>query len=126
MEGTYDVMLGPEKRGIVTVTGEGLYWKIFCRCSLYADVMQDLVARAGEKRIKLGLLAPEGDSYCLRTRIPKKELHRIEEFCLQPRHEKLEMDFYPIKPEEPFAYLHRLENAYLRTEKGQFGIIIEK
>ena len=123
MEGTYDVMLGKEKRGTVTVTGEGLYWKIQCRCSLYSDVMQNLILRTGDKDTNLGLLIPEGSSYCLKTRIAKKELPMIKGFCMKPRHEKPENDFYPIKPEEPFAYLNRLEDAFLERRNGEIGII---
>ena len=126
MEGTYDVMLGSEKRGTVTVTGRGLYWEISCRCRLHSEVMQELVARIGEKRVKLGLLVPEDGIYCLKTRIPKKEIPKFEGFTLQPRHERVEEAFYPLKPEEPFAYLHRLEDAYLASRGSQMGLVLRE
>ena len=126
MEGTYDVMLGSEKRGTVTVTGRGLYWEMSCRCRLYSEVMQELVARIGGRRVKLGLLVPENGAYCLKTKIPKKELPTFDGFILQPRHEKVEADFYPIKPEEPFAYLRRLEDAYLARRDSQIGLVLCK
>lgn len=126
MEGTYDVMLGPEKRGTVTVTAQGLYWVIQCRCRLYSDVMQNLVVRTGGNYTILGLLVPEGGSYYLRTRIAKKELPKFDGFSLRPRHEKMQEDFYPIKPEVPFAYLGRLEDAYLVRKGGEIGLVLNK
>jgi hypothetical protein len=125
MEGTYDVMLGSDKRGTVTVTAQGLYWLIRCRCRLYSDVMQELVAQAGQKQVRLGLLVPEGGSYCLQTRIVKKELPFFDEFFLRPRHRSQEA-FYPIKPEEPFGYLHRLEDAYLARRGDEIGLVLRK
>ena len=124
MEGTYDVMLGSEKRGTVTVTAQGLYWIIRCSCRLYSQVMQELVAQVGHRRVKLGLLVPEGEVYCLHTRISRKELPQWDGFALQPRHSKLEEGFYPVHPEEPFAYLHRLEDAYLARKEGKLGLML--
>lgn len=34
--------------------------------------------------------------------------------------------FIPIKPEEPFAYIERLKDAYLVRQDGQVGIIIKE
>ena len=125
MEGTYDVMLGKEKRGSVTVRAQGLYWHITCHCRLYADVMQELVAITGEREVKLGVLVPEGGSYCLRTRIVKKELPSFDGFCIRPRH-RAEEAFYPIRPEEPFRYLHRLEEAYLARRGEEIGLVLRQ
>ena len=118
-------MLGSDKRGTVTVTAQDLYWLIRCRCRLYSDVMQELVAKAGQKQVRLGLLAPEAGSYCLQTRIVKKELPFFDEFFLRPRHSSQEA-FYPIKPEEPFGYLHRLEDAYLARRGDEIGLVLRK
>ena len=126
MEGTYDVMLGPEKRGTVTVTGQGLYWVIRCTCGLYSDVMQDLVATAGDRQLRIGLLTPEGTKYGLHKRIPKKELQSVDGFSLCPRHGRMDGQFFSISPQEPFGYLSRLEEAYLCRREGKTGLLLPR
>ena len=34
--------------------------------------------------------------------------------------------FVPIFPEEPFAYLERLEDAYLEKRNGYLGVVIQE
>jgi hypothetical protein len=41
-----------------------------------------------------------------------------------PKHQKSEGKFIPIYPEEPFAYISRLQNAFLEIRNGQAGVVI--
>ena len=123
MEGTYDVMLGSQKKGSVTVIKQGLYWLFDCRCDLSGEVMYDLVIRVGDQQVKLGLLTPGNGIFCLYKKLPIKRLGQGSPvFSLQPRHPKACGQFIPIHPDEPFQYLSRLENAYLKKQGSQIGI----
>lgn len=123
MEGTYDVMLGLQRMGKVSVRKQGLYWQFDCQCDLSGEVMYDLAVMAGERQVKLGLLTPVNGCFCLYTKLPIKRLGQgSPKFSLQPRHAQMKGQFVPIHPDEPFRYLSRLENAYLAKQEGQFGI----
>ena len=127
MEGTYNVMLGSQKMGTVSVRKQGLYWHFDCCCNLSGEVMHDLVIRIGEMRIKLGLLTPENGRYSLRTKQPCKQFREGSPvFSLQPRHAKINDTFLPIHPSEPFRYLNALEKAYLVRHEEQIGMIIQE
>ena len=41
-------------------------------------------------------------------------------------HLNLEGKFIPIKPEEPFAYIERLKDAYLVQREERIGICIKE
>lgn len=125
MEGTYAVMLGSQKVGTVSIEKQGLYWLILCHCKLTGEVMYDLDMRLGDKREKIGLLTPENGSFCLRAKLPIKRLGQgIPTFSLRPRHDKTDVLFVPLRPEEPFRYLSRLENAHLARKDGALGILL--
>ena len=125
MEGNYPVLLGTKNMGSVQVEKQGLYWQFSSRCDLSGEVMYDLVACAGDQRIKIGLLSPYRGKYTLQAKLPVKRFtQEIPHFCLQARHEATNDGFVPLKPEMPFAYIHRLEEAYLAVKQGQIGLVI--
>ena len=122
---TYDVVLGGQPMGRVTVRKQGLYLQFDCQCNLSGEVMFDLIACVGQQREKLGLLTPELGKYTLRTKLPAKRLREgALSFLLQPRHSSMKDRFVPVRPDEPFAYIHRLEDAYLAICDGQVGIVL--
>ncbi len=126
MEGTYDVKLGSQMIGSVAVKKHGLYWIFDCHCTLSGEVMYDLMITAEDRQEKLGLLTPANGSFELRTRIAAKRLGQASPvFTLKPRHNFLDDNFIPIRPEEPFCYLSRLENAHLARKTGQIGIVLK-
>ena len=43
-----------------------------------------------------------------------------------PKHPEKTENWMPISPEEPFAYLSRLENAVLERRDGQTGIVFKE
>ena len=63
-----------------------------------------------------------GNFFGLDTRRPVKRLGEGElSFRLVSKHNAPRTHFAPISPEEPFAYLQRLKDAYLAEKDGQIG-----
>ena len=125
MEGNYPVLMGSQSIGTVKVTRQGLYYRFDCRCRLSGDVMCRLRVSCGEVTRDLGILAPESGAFVLRTGIPVKQLGEgAVQFQVLPRHKPMTGRFVPISPEEPFAYLSRLQDAFLEIRDGVPGLVI--
>lgn len=66
------------------------------------------------------------DGFGLNTKLPAKRFgNGNAEFLLVPKYEKENGIFVPIYPEEPFAYISRLKEAYLVRKAGQTGLLIK-
>ena len=125
MEGTYDIMLAGEPVGQATVRRQGLYWQFSCRCDLSGETVCRISVTCGDKQVSLGILVPEGGRFVLNTKVAASKLGSgTPEFICQPRRPELQGKFIPLRPEEPFAYLHRLEDAFLARQNGELGIVI--
>ena len=119
------MLFGNQQAGKVQVTRQGLYYRFVCRCKLSGDVVCRLYISCGGHQENLGVVVPTGDGFGLDTRLPAKRLREGEpSFSLIPKHEMASGQFVPIVPEEPFAYLERLKNAYLETRGDQTGAVI--
>lgn len=127
MEGSYDVFLGDQAVGKMYVDRQGLYLRFRCRCALSGQVIYKAVAVCGDTSENLGVLVPMGDAFGLETRLPAKRFSAGEfRFLVLPRHQELRGKFIPISPQEPFAYITQLKNAYLQKRDGLIGVVIEK
>lgn len=106
---------------------EGLYLRFSCRCKFSGEMIYRLMAVCGCNTVNLGIPVPEGEWFRLDTRIAAKLLGD-EPFSVQaiPKHGQLRGEFIPLAPEEPFAYLNRLKNAYLEIRSGRAGIVISE
>ena len=125
MVGTYEVRMGDRAVGQVTVEKQGLYYHFSCRCALSGEVMQRLFLRCGGREIDLGLCVPMGSSFGTEKRLPAKQCgDGTPSFALRPKETEIKGNFIPISPEEPFRYLHRLQNAYLDRRGDRLGIVI--
>ena len=125
MEETYQILMGGKEIGTAKVTRQGLYYCFDCRCDLSGEVICRLTVTCGEKIHNLGIPVPEGDTFALRTRLPVKQLGEGKlRFQAQPNHRSVEGQFVPISPEEPFAYLSRLQDAFLEFREGVPGVVI--
>lgn len=123
MEGFYEVFLHDQAVGKVEVIKEGLYYRFRCRCRLSSSSVCRLVT--GD--VSLGILVPMGDGFGLETKLPAKKFAQgTMEFQIMPNRPVLDGRFIPIKPEEPFAYIERLKNAYLVRQGGQVGILLKE
>lgn len=117
-----ELMLGGKPVGKVQVLRQGLYYAFHCRCRISGETAVRLLARCGERREDLGVLVPMEGGFGLDTHRPVKHLGEGEiQFLLASKHDPPQTYFAPISPEEPFAYLQRLKDAYLETRNGQKG-----
>lgn len=125
MDGTYEIMLGGESVGQAVVRRQGLYYRFSCRCDLSGEVIYRITVTCGGKSESLGIPVPKNGEFYLDTRLAASRLGEGEpKFAAVPRRPDLGGMFVPISPEEPFRYLHRLENAFLARKDGQLGIVI--
>ena len=134
MSGSFDVLLRGKATGTAEVTEQGLYCHIRCRCSPEKKEVYRLWVRCGQSQLRLGILVPEGDRMVLETRIPAKKLTGEGlEFYLESAStqsntagkENMKLQYVPIYPDEPFAYLTRLKNAYLEIRSGKPGLVLK-
>ena len=74
MVGSYNVCFDNQIVGWVTVTRQGLYAIISCRCGVTGGKKYDLYAKTETGKCSLGLLYAADGGYGLDTRIPVKKL----------------------------------------------------
>ena len=126
MEGNYEVVFGQKTVGKVQVLRQGLYYRFLCHCQLTGDVVCRLGVRCGDKLENLGVVVPTGDGFGLDKKVPVKQIGEGNmAFYLMPKHDKVAGQFIPICPEEPFAYIERLKDAFLTYQNGQAGALIK-
>ena len=127
MEGIYDIYRGGEKIGKAEVRREGLYYRFLCCCDLTGEVMYRLTVKCGDKTENLGIPAPDGDAFYLTKRLPVSRFPKEEpEFRAVPKHAPPDEMWIPVNPEEPFDYIHRLENAVMERRNNELGILIRE
>ncbi len=125
MDGSYDILLGNEPIGTAKVERQGLYYSFTCRCRLSGTGIFRLSVSCNGHYENLGIPVPCGDVFELCTRLPVKKLGKGQpRFIALPKHQKHDGEFVPIYPDEPFAYLHRLQEAFLQVRQGQAGVIL--
>lgn len=123
MEKSYAVTLSGSPTGKVTVQRRGLYYLFSCRCSLYGDIMYQLMVTCGSVRENLGILVPQQGIFVLNRQLPVKRIGEGDmSFILVPKQSAPTEKFIPICPEEPFAYISRLKESFLVLRNGQPGI----
>lgn len=135
MEGYYSVSFANKNVGKVQVQRQGLYYRFICRCSISGDVVCRLKVVCGGREESLGVVIPMEGGFGLDTRLPVKRIGEGNmEFYLAPkglplaeRAEPTEPagQFVPIYPDEPFAYIARLKQAFFVRQNGQAGILIK-
>lgn len=125
MIGTYEICRGTEVVGTARVDKQGLYYRFSCRCHISGQGMRRIVVTCGETREDLGICVPVDGVFGLEKKIPCKRLGEgIPEFSLLPKYPGTQGKFVPVYPDEPFAYMTRLKDAYLEVRDGQPGIVI--
>lgn len=128
MEGIYPIRRGNTEAGQVRITREGLYYRFQCRCRLAGSGVRRVRLRCGGREENLGVLVPDGDTFSLSTRIPVKRIPEgTPEFEIVSSFREGKTRLAPIYPEEPFAYLTRLKDAYLVRRDGElYAVFPEK
>ena len=121
----YSITSGEENIGNVQVERQGLYYRISCRCKLTGCVRYNLLVVSGENTVDLGLCVPKDGVFGVDTSIPIK---RVGEgtltFYVRPRHSAIQGKFLRVSPDEPFAYIRRLQQAHLERVGDSIGIIL--
>lgn len=125
MEGTYQVYLGQREIGTVQLIPDGLYVRCRCRCRLPGDVICRLTADFGDRQEHLGILMPDGEGFSLDAKIAARRMAPGNpRFFAEPNRTVTSGRFVPLSPQEPFAYLSNLKQAYLEKREGRAGIVI--
>ena len=125
MEGIYQVLFGDKPVGKVQVTKEGLYYRFYCRCRMAGEVVSRLAVCWPDKQENLGILVPVDGGFGLNTRVAAKKCRQEKpEFRVLPHKSELQGKFIPLSPEEPFAYIQRLKDAFFERRYGQPGIVL--
>ena len=123
MVGIYEVFQDDRGAGTVRVERLGLYYHFSCRCRPSGAEPLRLWMRCGRRETDLGLCVPMDGEFGTEKRIPVKQCGEGEpSFFLRSPH--IRRQFVPLSPEEPFRYIHRLENAYLEQRNGVIGIVL--
>lgn len=112
--------------GKVQVERQGLYYRIHCRCQMTGEIMCCLQAQCGDRQENLGVVVPMDGGFGLDTRLPVKRLGEGElSFTLTPKNGQAQKGtFIPLAPEEPFAYISRLKDAFLERQGNVLGVVI--
>ena len=125
MNGEYDVFMGDQVVGTAHVERQGLYYRFFCRCRLSGDTICRVSVSCGGHQESLGILVPKDGQFETSTRVAAKKLGQgTFRFRVLPRHSAMQEKFICVYPEEPFAYISRLKEAYLQERRGRLGIVI--
>lgn len=127
MEGNYELCIGKNAVGKVQVLRQGLYYRFICFCKLSGDVVYRLKVRCGDATENVGILVRNGDAFGLDKKVPVSHLGEGKmEFLLMPKSDTVGGTFIPIRPEEPFAYIARLQNAFYAQQNGQACIVLKE
>ena len=125
MVGTFDVKIGNETVGRMAVERVGLYYRFSCRCDLSGNTVHSVAAVCGGNRVHLGICVPMDGQFGLDKKLPCKQFPSGKmEFLLIPKGENQGRRFVPVYPEEPFAYMAKLKEAFLEIRDGQVGVCI--
>ena len=126
MEGTYPVFFGQAQVGKVQVRKQGLYYRFSCRCRMAGEVVSRLMICWQDRQESLGILVPVEDGFGLETKVAAKKCGVGKpEFRVVPNKSAVREKFIPISPEEPFAYIQRLKDAFFERRYGQPGIVLK-
>lgn len=117
----YSVYLAGEKIGTAEVMQQGMFYRIRCLCELSGSVPVRIIV-AAENQADLGLCVPMKNGFGLECRIPIKRIGRGDlRFSAKPKHTKQE-HLTVVSPDEPFAYITKLKDAYLIKYDAITGI----
>ena len=123
MEGTYPVNSAGHAVGSVRVQKQGLYYAFHGQCKLTGEVMFRMLMDIGGCVWDLGVLTPESGMFRVNTKLIAKELGQGSPvFTLKPNHKPDLVISAQIAPQEPFAYLSKLQQAYIYREGGSARI----
>ena len=127
MDGSYEVLHEGRTVGRMTVCTEGLYYVFSGACALPEEMVYRIQVSCNGVSENLGVLIPRDGMFRLEKRIPVKRLGAgMPQFRILPKEGLPDGKFVPIYPEEPFAYMSKLKDAFLAVRNGQAGVVIRE
>ena len=119
----YDVFRDGQVVGKVTLTVQGLYYRISCRCTTCDGIVR-LVDRCSNGTVEIGVCAPVGERLGIDRCVPIKLLGQgPHAFSLTAR-KKDGAVFCRISGEEPCGFLQKLERVRFARENGVPGLLV--
>ena len=117
--------MGGEPVGQARVVRQGLYYCFSCRCRVSGEVICRVSVSCGARTENLGVLVPMGSEFGLEKKLAVKKLGRGPlRFRAGPKHSEEMERFVPVRPEEPFAYISKLQNAFLEIRNEELGVVL--
>lgn len=108
----FDLSYKDKKIGTVSVTKEGLYYKICCRCRLPKPALFRLQIDTAGKMQDLGICVPKEDLFGVDTSIPVRNIEQnTMRFVLVDK--DFEQHKVMLDPQKPFMHLQDLAHACL-------------
>ena len=118
----WDIYYNEQIMGVANIKKEGLYYIIFCECTLPDDGVYRIVASDQKAEWNLGICVPTGNRFTLCARVPIKRLPGdVLSFRLVKK--DLYENVYTVMTNQPFVGLEQLESARFQQD-GEAGRII--
>lgn len=120
----FEITLNGKPLGTATVEKQGLYYRISCRCLLPDRKIHTIWVRWSDGSRKLGVCVPEGQYFCLDTKVPTKYFP-LTGLSLEIDYQA-ENEFFPIDTQKPFIHIDKLEQSRFDIRDDQPGLVIPK
>lgn len=111
MEEMFPVWMGDKRIGTVRISKIGLFYEVFCECSLPDTRIYRLYAHCASGEMQLGILVPGDGTFTVRTKTcaAKMPLKEIRFFvCLAD--DKMKTQLMRVCPQMPFEGIDMLED----------------
>ena len=119
----WDIYYNDKVMGAANVKKEGLYYIIFCECTLPGDGIYRIIVSDGNTERNLGICVPTGNRFTLCARVPVKGLNEEKmTFRLAPKDMRLS---YPLETNKPFDPLDQLDSAHLEVSGEGVSVILD-
>lgn len=125
MEKFYPINRNGIAVGKMCVQKQGLYYCFSGHCTLSRDDIYRVVVKCGMKEMNLGVLIPEDGSFHIRKKVPIKQIGEGNwNFGVISDRSDTKSVFVPIIPDEPFSYISRIKDSFLKLQNGNPGILL--
>lgn len=120
----FDIRYDHKIVGTATVTQNGLYYTICCRCTLPNQGLHRILIQSGDKQTDIGICVPIDGMYGMNTSVAARnvDINAID-FILVPQGHIHSAESVSLDPEKPFAYLHALESMRLSADGRSLEMI---
>ena len=121
----YPVLLHDKDVGMVKIEREGMFYKVLYQCSFPDHQIYRMMLAYDDTLIDLGVCVPSKNIYHSAGRLPCKNID-TEKLSFYLTTGKVKANGIPVETGKPFAYLDKLDNAYLVTDHETTRIVIDQ